>query len=299
MQTEQVRQLTIEDLSQNAELDYVDGDIAFANNIHLPHAPHPELVKIDAFKLLACTKGSLQIDVNSKTRIIRANEILCCLPQTVLRNPIGSDDLECKGIALSTSIVRRFVSQGGGIRDKFFYLEQNPVLQMGQEGGQVFELYYALIGSRIKATDNPYQKGIMSALTGAIFYELLANLDKYCAPKNNTMFKQGDLLFMRFLELLSNSKIKVRSVSFYADKLFVTTKYLSAVCKQVCGKTAFDIINEFVVEDITELLKYSEKSIKEIADYLEFPNLSFFGKYVKAHTGMSPTKYRKHLINKI
>lgn len=136
MQTEQVRQLTIEDLSQNAELDYVDGDIAFANNIHLPHAPHPELVKIDAFKLLACTKGSLQIDVNSKTRIIRANEILCCLPQTVLRNPIGSDDLECKGIALSTSIVRRFVSQGGGIRDKFFTLNRTRSYRWDRKGGR-------------------------------------------------------------------------------------------------------------------------------------------------------------------
>ena len=114
----------------------------------------------------------------------------------------------------------------------------------------------------------------------AIFYELLGNLDTYCISRNNTMFKQGDLLFNRFIELLSKSKVKVRSVSFYADKLFITTKYLSVICKQVCGKTAFDIINEFIIEDITELLKYSEKSIKEIANYLEFPNLSYFGKYV-------------------
>jgi AraC family transcriptional activator of pobA len=139
----------------------------------------------------------------------------------------------------------------------------------------------------------------MSALISAIFYELLGNLDTYCISRNNTMFKQGDLLFNRFIELLSKSKVKVRSVSFYADKLFITTKYLSVICKQVCGKTAFDIINEFIIEDITELLKYSEKSIKEIANYLEFPNLSYFGKYVKAHTGMSPTQYRKHLINKL
>ena len=299
MQTELVRQLTIEELSQNAVLDYIDGDIAFANRLRLPHVPHAKPVKIDALKLLICTKGTLQVDVNTKTRIIRANEVLCCLPLTVLRNAIGSDDLECKGIAISMNLVRRLVSLGGGTRDKFFYLEQNPVLPIGQKGAQIFELYHKLIGSRIKATDNPYQKGIMSALISAIFYELLGNLDTYCISRNNTMFKQGDLLFNRFIELLSKSKVKVRSVSFYADKLFITTKYLSVICKQVCGKTAFDIINEFIIEDITELLKYSEKSIKEIANYLEFPNLSYFGKYVKAHTGMSPTQYRKHLINKL
>ena len=100
MQTELVRQLTIEDLSQNAVLDYIDGDIAFANRLRLPHVPHAKPVKIDALKLLICTKGTLQVDVNTKTRIIRANEVLCCLPLTVLRNAIGSDDLECKGIAI-------------------------------------------------------------------------------------------------------------------------------------------------------------------------------------------------------
>ena len=148
MQTELVRQLTIEDLSQNAVLDYIDGDIAFANRLRLPHVPHAKPVKIDALKLLICTKGTLQVDVNTKTRIIRANEVLCCLPLTVLRNAIGSDDLECKGIAISMNIVRRLVSLGGGTRDKFFYLEQNPVLPIGQKGAQIFELYHKLIGSR-------------------------------------------------------------------------------------------------------------------------------------------------------
>ena len=55
MQTELVRQLTIEDLSQNAVLDYIDGDIAFANRLRLPHVPHAKPVKIDALKLLICT----------------------------------------------------------------------------------------------------------------------------------------------------------------------------------------------------------------------------------------------------
>lgn len=126
MQTELVRQLTIEDLSQNAVLDYIDGDIAFDNRLRLPHVPHAKPVKIDALKLLICTKGTLQVDVNTKTRIIRANEVLCCLPLTVLRNAIGSDDLECKGIAISMNIVRRLVSLGGGTRDKFFLSRTKP-----------------------------------------------------------------------------------------------------------------------------------------------------------------------------
>ena len=65
------------------------------------------------------------------------------------------------------------------------------------------------------------------------------------------------------------------------------------MCKNVSGKTATEIINAFVVEDIRQRLEYSEKSIKEIAQELDFPSISFFGKYVKAHLGVSPKEYRK------
>ena len=68
MQTELVRQLTIEDLSQNAVLDYIDGDIAFANRLRLPHVPHAKPVKIDALKLLICTKGEYQDTDNPSQR---------------------------------------------------------------------------------------------------------------------------------------------------------------------------------------------------------------------------------------
>lgn len=84
----------------------------------------------------------------------------------------------------------------------------------------------------------------------------------------------------------------------YADRLCITPKYLSAVCKATTGKTASDIINRYVVEDIRRLLKQPGKSIKEIANELDFPNLSFFGKYVKKHLGTSPTQYRNANMKK-
>ncbi len=60
-------------------------------------------------------------------------------------------------------------------------------------------------------------------------------------------------------------------------------------------RTAFDLINEAVLTDVRYQLKYSQKSIKEIADYLDFPNISFFGKFVRRHVGCSPKEYRRRL----
>ena len=106
-------------------------------------------------------------------------------------------------------------------------------------------------------------------------------------------FTSGENLFKEFISLLSSSYPKERMIGFYANQLYVTPKYLSAVCKEVSGQTASELITQYMVKDILYLLRNSQKSIKEIANELNFPNLSFFGKYVKQHLGMSPKQYRE------
>ena len=58
------------------------------------------------------------------------------------------------------------------------------------------------------------------------------------------------------------------------------------------GNTASSLIEQYVMKDIQYLLKKTTKSIKEIVNELDFPSISFFGKYVKQHVGMSPKQYR-------
>ena len=297
MNIDKIKLFALEDLNHYVKVDYLDDDIGLITNIH--HVPELGLIRLDAVRMLICTKGILQVSLGTGTYTLHANDVMYCTPNSLTLNAVGSDDLECWGIFLSTRMTKRFLSPNNDLRDKFFYLTKNPVFHISSKGMHILKEYKKLLILRIDASDNPYQKGIITSLTYSVFYELLANLDQYSAPTEKALVRQGDILFKKFIELILEHKVKVRSVSYYADKLFVTNKYLSAVCKQVCGKTAFDVINELVMEDITELLKYSEKSIKEIADYLEFANISFFGKYIKAHTGMSPTEYRKHLINQI
>ena len=84
-----------------------------------------------------------------------------------------------------------------------------------------------------------------------------------------------------------------RSVSYFANQLCYSPKYVSSVVKQVSGRTALEWIDEYAMEQIKIQLKHSDKSIKEIADNLNFSNQTFFGKYVKAHLGMSPARYRQ------
>ncbi len=81
-------------------------------------------------------------------------------------------------------------------------------------------------------------------------------------------------------------------MSFYADKLFVTSKHLSAVLKEISDKTAGEWIDQRVILEAKLLLRSTGLNIQEISAKLNFANQSFFGKYFKHLTGMSPRDYR-------
>ena len=69
-------------------------------------------------------------------------------------------------------------------------------------------------------------------------------------------------------------------------------KYLSAVVKRVSDKSVVDWINETVVLEAQAQLKTTRMTVQEISDYLNFPNPSFFGRFFKKHTGMTPKAFR-------
>ena len=82
-------------------------------------------------------------------------------------------------------------------------------------------------------------------------------------------------------------------MQFYADKLHLTPKYLSKIIKEASGRSGPDWIDEYVILEAKNLLRYSKMTIKEIVFALNFPNASVFHKYFKAHTGLTPTDYRR------
>ena len=123
------------------------------------------------------------------------------------------------------------------------------------------------------------------------FFFELCNIFNNHAPAVTASVKsksRKEYIFERFYETLVESYQSERSVKFYADQLCLTPKHLSGVVKEVSGKTVGEWIDEFVILEAKALLNSSSMNIQEIADRLSFANQSFFGKYFKHYTGMSP-----------
>lgn len=97
-----------------------------------------------------------------------------------------------------------------------------------------------------------------------------------------------EIFFGKFIALLTQYHTQERSVTFYAEKLCITPKYFSTLIKKQTGKSAAQWIDDYVILEAKNLLKFSGMSIQEIAYHLNFSTQSFFGKYFKHQTGLSP-----------
>lgn len=289
----EVLNVGLDDIMRYKQIPYKSGDVVLLDEQDvMKHSFNPP-VQIDAAVLVLCTDGMMEIEVETNNYKLFRGDLLVCGPNRVMKPIKLLNNTAFKIIFLSHFIHRSGIGYQRSIWDKAFYLGTNPMIHLSDTQITQFEEYYRLLCEKLKNPSSSYHSEIMQSILQAMMYEILSYLDGVVVSENDRFVRQGEILFRRFVGLLAESKVKSRFVYYYADKLNVSTKYLSAVCKQVSGKTAGDIIDEFVMKDIIRMLKYSDKSIKEIALELDFPNISFFGKYVKAHLGVSPKAYRR------
>lgn len=106
-------------------------------------------------------------------------------------------------------------------------------------------------------------------------------------PKN-----RKEELFAKFISVVKNYYMENRSITFYADKLCVSAKYLSSVVHHVSGKYATELINQYVILEAKTMLRSDGISIKDVSNKLHFANQSFFAKFFKQHTGYTPKEYK-------
>ena len=95
------------------------------------------------------------------------------------------------------------------------------------------------------------------------------------------------------LTLVNTHSKKERNVNFYADKLCLTPRYLNTVIRQASQQTVMDWINQSIILEAKVLLKHSNLLVYQVSDELNFPNPSFFSKFFKRMTGMTPHEYQQ------
>lgn len=299
MENENIITVDIKDFKDNDHLlDYVDNDFAIVNSMEGAPYSH-ETIRLECFLIGICIEGRIQMDINHKTYKLQEGDLFLGLPNTTISHTMLSPNNKIRIAGFSTGFLQRILRMEKDTWNTAIHIHNNPVKTVGEDKDtEVFGCYRNLIMAKIVDEPHCYHKDVMRHLFSALFCELMGNLSKEISTSDETDnfqkegITQADYILRKFAELLSKDNGMHRSVSYYADALCYSPKHFSKVVKQACGKTPLDLINQTAVEHIKYRLKHSDKSIKEIAEEFNFPNQSFFGKYVKAHLGMSPAQYR-------
>ncbi len=272
--------------------EYSDGDIMILDKIGV--TPIEGTIKLDMIIMMYVAKGRIQGDINGQTYNAAAGDVLVCLPDQFLDNYMMSPDFESKIVGLSYKAAQQSLQINNDVLSTLTYIAKNPVIHLDDERQALMLKYYTIIAHKVNYPHGYYHKEIMHSIFQCAFYELCAIIAPHVQyADNGGNIKQANLLFSRFIKMLSANNGRVRSVKKYAEAMCITPKYLSFISKNVSGKTALEWIHQSTTETIVRYLRNSNMSIKEIADTLNFPNLSFFGKFTKSQLGMSPTEYRR------
>ena len=270
---------------------YLSDDLVIASLAPLqnPSAEYP--VILDGFTVLLMMSGEATIAVDTRNFEVGRNMIVILSPHSVIKTLKCSANASAYVLSFSKSFVDNIQIDISTSLPVYMRFGKNPCLQLSQRDVDEIRQLFQLIKTMLQSDKEQYRNEIIRSLFVAAFY-IITDLNQ---RNLHTEYRQGrcEVLFEEFMELLGKYNRKERNVSFYASQMNITPKYLSSVVKEVSGKTAARWIDESVILEAKTLLKYSGMSIQEIAYHLNFSTQSFFGKYFKQHTGISPSRFKR------
>lgn len=245
-----------------------------------------------SFALAWCTGGRAEATVNQHRGTLERNTWLFLLPGWVLMLTDCTEDFRMNYCAFSKEM---FAEAAFRLEPAFFQaLRECPLGTMTDGMAEGAEAWFRMMEYTYRDNENTYRNTI---IRNRLQNMLLGSYDKYLrfgtqrrtAPDKRS--RQTDL-FHRFVDLTHEYCTTHREVAFYADRLCITTRYLSGIVRRMVHSSVKEFIDRAVVLEIKMLLQSTDLSVQEIAYRLRFPDQSYLGRYFKHHTGYSPTEYR-------
>ncbi len=243
----------------------------------------------NGFILTICLKGEAKAKVNYRDFSVTEGHIFTYLPNQIFKVSERSEDLVIENLFLSADYIFKLPLPKDF--DLLKKIATDPVQKVSQEGLHNMLELHSLIAKHHKREDNPYKEFQTRALIFALLMEVSAAYSTYTRDIPSAVSRQ-ELLTDEFFKLMLENYMKERSVAYYADALCLTPKYLSMTVKKVTGYPISDWINEAVIIEAKRMLKATDMTALQISEELNFPNPSFFGRFFKQYTGVTPLQYK-------
>lgn len=267
------------------------GDLAFVDRLDF-NLNKTVVLSDDLAVTCFVRKGEQTFLVNGKQCHVGKGEILALQAA----DWIEAQDINegCEGCVFFASVHRMIeLLKEVDLYRLFYFLRRHPVLTLEDRYWHRIEMYLQLLSEKMPESELDILASracdhIMHGLVAEIYSAVTFMHDE----TNVTAHGRSEAIYRGFLTELATLKIHPREVKWYADRLCISPKYLSEVCRRQGGRSASEWIKEYAILDIRTMMQNTQLSIKEIAHTLGYPNLPFFGKCVHRWFGMSPTQLR-------
>ena len=252
------------------------------------YTQYPCRLKAEIFVL--CMDGSIDASINLSEYIIKKNDFVTLSPGSIIQINRIEGNLKLYFMVFSSEFING-LNKNKSIIDLIYITKNHPVLSLPEEFASIYEEFFLLMMKVYYKKHSPYNPEILKCMLLSILYRLSDMYHDQPARKE-TFSSRSEEICKTFGHLVIQHYTQERNVSYYAKKMGITPAHLSNTVKNMTGKTVMDFISEVVIVDAKAQLKSTNLPIREIAYSLYFPNVSFFGKYFKRLTGMTPQQYR-------
>ncbi len=276
---------------ETLEIYVLGDDFKFYQNLkYLPLTSYPS--NNQSALVVYCLGGRAKITVHEDVHWIQPEELIILLPGQFVSFREPSEDFSTITMAISTSLYSDVLSGVPRFSPHFFfYMRSHYWYPQSERDIPRMYNYLSMIKDKVTSEDI-YRRELIIHLLRYLYLGLFETYQK----EATLMAVRGDTrkeeLANKFFGLIMKHFKENKDVAFYADKLCITSKYLTMVIKETSGKSAKDWIVEYIILEIKALLTNTSLNIQEIAIKTNFANQSSLGRFFRKHTGMSLSQYR-------
>lgn len=248
------------------------------------------LWKLEGGAIYFCRKGWAHATIDLKDYEIVENTQVVLLPGTIIRINGCSSDFTASFFGFPKEM---FMEACMRFEPIFFrFIKEQPCYVLPQENTGAINGLIRATTAIYNDRENRFRNQIAKNHLQSFMLDIYDKCYRYFGKHKIEGGTRQDEIFKSFVSLVHEHCASQREVSFYADKLCISTKYLTGICKAVTGDSAKKIIDDFAILEIKVLLQSTELTVQEIADRLHFPDQSYLDRYFKRHEGISPKEYQ-------
>lgn len=267
-----------------------------------PFYPNRIISSMDECGVFLCTNGEVQVTLEKEIHRIRRGDMYIYMPSLPIRLLYRSEDAEGLLVALDVDFMLPVVQRVANA-ENLLHVRRYPFFSLTEENFGYIRSMLEKLWERIYEEDKDrkgflqqrLQVELIKSMAQTITYEVLSIYFSKL-PIQPMIQTKKDLIFHQFLLSLFRHFRQEREVAFYAELQHLSPRYFSSIIKEKSGNNALQWIVQMVITEAKLLLETSDLSIKEISVQLNFPTQSFFGKYFKQYTGISPKEFRENVL---